>query len=52
MTKLLDTVARFIEQRRHAYIEAKPDAPIGIDRAALRPPGPDLSPSRPAAILP
>lgn len=43
MTKLLDTVARFIETGGTLTIEAKPDAPIGMDKLEyLRRPGPDL----------
>ena len=33
MTKLLDTVARFIETGGTLTLEAKPDPPIGIDKA-------------------
>jgi hypothetical protein len=43
MTKLLDTVARFIETGGTLTIEAKPDAPLGIDKLAyFSTPGPDL----------
>ena len=43
MTKLLDTVARFIESGGTLTLEAKPEPPIGIDKLAyLRRPGPDL----------
>jgi hypothetical protein len=43
MTKLLDTVARFIETGGTLTIEAKPDAPLGIDKLAyFMQPGPDL----------
>jgi hypothetical protein len=43
MTKLLDTVARFMETGGTLAIEAKPDAPIGIDKIEyFRRPGPDL----------
>ena len=43
MTKLLDTVARFIENGGTLTIEAKPDAPLGIDKLSyFMQPGPDL----------
>lgn len=43
MTKLLDTVARFIETGGTLTVEAKPDAPIGMDKLEyFRRPGPDL----------
>ena len=43
MTKLLDTVARFIETGGTLTLEAKPDPPIGIDKLEhFRRPGPDL----------
>jgi hypothetical protein len=43
MTKLLDTVARFIETGGTLAIEASPDAPLGIDKLAyFMQPGPDL----------
>lgn len=43
MTKLLDTVARFIETGGTLTIEAKPDAPLGVDKLAyFMQPGPDL----------
>jgi hypothetical protein len=43
MTRLLDTVARFIETGGTLTIEAKPDTPIGIDKLGqFRRPGPDL----------
>ncbi len=43
LTKLLDTIARFIEQGGILEIEAKPDPPIGLAAAArLSSPGPDL----------
>jgi hypothetical protein len=41
--KLLDTVARFIEQGGTITLEAKPDSPVGIDKAQyFARPGPDL----------
>ena len=41
MTKLLDTVARFIETGGTLTLEAKPDTPIGIDKLEyFRRPGP------------
>jgi hypothetical protein len=41
--KLLDTVARFIERGGTLTLEAKPDSPIGLDKAQLfTRPGPDL----------
>jgi hypothetical protein len=43
LTRLLDTVARFIEAGGTLTIEAKPDAPIGLDKLErFRRPGPDL----------
>lgn len=43
LTKLLDTVARFVESGGTLTINAKPDKPLGIDKLAyLRRPGPDL----------
>ncbi len=43
LTKLLDTVARFVESGGTLTLEAKPDKPLGIDKLAyLRRPGPDL----------
>ena len=43
LTKLLDTVARFVESGGTLALEAKPDKPLGIDKLAyLRRPGPDL----------
>ena len=43
MTKLLDTVARFIEQGGTLTVEARPDPPFGLDKARfLAQPGPDL----------
>lgn len=43
MTKLLDTVARFIETGGTLTLEAKPVAPIGLDKLEyFRRPGPDL----------
>lgn len=42
-SKLLDTVARFIERGGTLTLEAKPDSPIGIDKAQyFTRPGPDL----------
>ena len=41
--KLLDTVARFVEKGGTLTLEAKPDSPIGIDKAQyFARPGPDL----------
>jgi hypothetical protein len=43
MTKLLDTIARFIETGGTLTVQSKPDAPIGIDKLEyFRRPGPDL----------
>jgi len=43
LTKLLDTVARFIESGGTLTLEAKPETPLGIDKLAyFRRPGPDL----------
>jgi hypothetical protein len=43
LTKLLDTVARFIETGGTLTLDAKPDAPLGIDKLAyFSRPGPDL----------
>jgi hypothetical protein len=43
MTKLLDTVARFIETGGTLTVDAKPSAPIGMDKLEyFRRPGPDL----------
>jgi hypothetical protein len=43
LTKLLDTVARFIERGGTLTIEANPSQPFGVDRIAyLASPGPDL----------
>lgn len=43
LSKLLDTVARFIERGGTLTIEAKPDSPIGLDKAQyFTRPGPDL----------
>ena len=43
MTKLLDTVARFIETGGTLTVEARPDPPIGMDKLKyFRRPGPDL----------
>jgi hypothetical protein len=42
LTKLLDTVARFIETGGTLTLEAKPDPPLGLDRVNyFRIPGPD-----------
>jgi hypothetical protein len=41
--KLLDTVARFVERGGTLTLEAKPDSPIGLDKAQyFARPGPDL----------
>ena len=37
MTKLLDTVARFVEQGGTLVVEAKPDPPVGFDRMEYLP---------------
>ncbi|MFI5001198.1 MAG: hypothetical protein ACHQK9_15080 [Reyranellales bacterium] len=43
LTKLLDTVARFVEQGGTLTIHAKPEPPFGLDKVrVLRSPGPDL----------
>ena len=43
LTKLLDTVARFVEQGGKLTIDAKPQPPFGIDKIQiLQNPGPDL----------
>jgi len=43
MTRLLDTVARFIETGGTLTIEARPERPIGMDKLEyFRRPGPDL----------
>jgi hypothetical protein len=43
MTKLLDTIARFVETGGTLTIEAKPETPIGLDKLDhFRRPGPDL----------
>jgi hypothetical protein len=43
LTKLLDTVARFVESGGTLTLDAKPDTPLGIDKLAyFRRPGPDL----------
>ncbi|HLG46533.1 MAG TPA: hypothetical protein VKY24_09865 [Reyranella sp.] len=43
LTKLLDTVASFVEKGGTLTIDAKPDKPLGIDKLGyLRRPGPDL----------
>jgi len=42
LTKLLDTVARFIETGGTLMLEAQPDPPLGLDKVSyLRTPGPD-----------
>jgi len=42
LTKLLDTVARFVETGGTLTLDAKPDPPVGIDKASyFRIPGPD-----------
>ena len=42
LTKLLDTVARFIEIGGALTLEAKPDPPVGLDKMSyFRTPGPD-----------
>lgn len=43
LTKLLDTLARFIETGGTLTLDAKPDTPIGLDKLDyFRRPGPDL----------
>jgi hypothetical protein len=43
MTKLLETVARFIEKGGNLTVEARPDPPFGLDKLGyLQQPGPDL----------
>ena len=43
MTKLADSVARFVERGGTLTLLAKPDPPLDIDRGrALATPGPDL----------
>jgi hypothetical protein len=43
LTKLLDTVARFIERGGTLTVEAKPEVPIGLDKIDyFSRPGPDL----------
>ena len=43
LTKLLDTVARFVEQGGTLVVEAKPDPPFALERVGyLMTPGPDL----------
>ncbi|HYD05917.1 MAG TPA: hypothetical protein VEC60_09330 [Reyranella sp.] len=43
LSKLLDTVARFIERGGTLTLEARPESPIGIDKAEyFASPGPDL----------
>jgi hypothetical protein len=42
LTKLLDTVARFVETGGTLTLEAKPDPPVGLDKMSyFRTPGPD-----------
>jgi hypothetical protein len=42
LTKLLDTVARFVETGGTLTLDAKPDPPVGLDKASyFRIPGPD-----------
>ena len=42
LTKLLETVARFVEKGGTLTLDAKPDPPLGLDSGLLRKPGPDL----------
>lgn len=43
MTKLLETVARFVEKGGTLTLDAKPDPPFGLDKVRyLQQPGPDL----------
>jgi hypothetical protein len=43
LTKLLDTIARFVERGGTLTLEAKPDAPLGLDKVQyFTRPGPDL----------
>jgi hypothetical protein len=43
LTKLLDTVARFVEQGGTLVVEARPDPPFALERVGyLMTPGPDL----------
>jgi hypothetical protein len=43
LTKLLDTVARFIEQGGKLVLDARPEPPFGVDKIRmLQNPGPDL----------
>lgn len=43
MTKLLDTVAKFVEQGGTLTVEARPEPPFGVDKLRyLSRPGPDL----------
>ncbi len=42
LTKLLDTVARFVESGGTLTLDARPDPPVGLDKVSyLRVPGPD-----------
>ena len=42
LTKLIDTVARFVETGGTLTLDAKPDPPVGLDKASyFRIPGPD-----------
>jgi hypothetical protein len=42
LTKLLDTVARFVETGGTLTVEARPDPPVGLDKMSyFRTPGPD-----------
>lgn len=43
LTKLLDTVARFVEQGGNLVVDARPDPPFALERVGyLMTPGPDL----------
>ncbi len=43
MTRLLDTVAKFVEQGGTLTVDARPDPPLGVDKLRyLARPGPDL----------
>jgi len=43
MTRLLDTIAKFVEQGGTLTVEARPDPPLGVDKLRyLSRPGPDL----------
>jgi hypothetical protein len=42
LTKLLDAVARFVESGGTLTLEARPNPPVGLDKASyFRTPGPD-----------